>query len=438
MIAKIKRKNKTSAKTQFVKAWKKLTKNFNLYAFIFNSLYYLVKGMPGWFCIYALAPWFLVLLSVSMFGYFGQTFKIIAIITSILVVHVISGFLANGYLKDKKKTNSRIDFEAPTEYLAISGKRLFCLSALSGGGYLLYWMYKNWSAVKAATKENIQPIFRAYLFPVLFVYPLFLRIQKSSEEYVPVSRLFKICGILAVLLWLIISIFDLGIQSTNWNTLSRETLIGFLAFEILCALIFTPLFLPAQKVINTYNAKEFPERELKQKLTWGEYAITFTGFVLEYALLIGYICMAPSTQSLMPNLMKLSEQQQVAIGQTIGHAYRNIQGYKTVCADSNFELKNYPEEFKAAMADELDGLEQVLMRDNVSLEQSFNIFIQGDIWEQIQEELYNELKVIASPDDEGVASACQLLDADAADIAQNVADEIRPFYHEILTPLFKK
>lgn len=438
MIAKIKRKNKTDTNSQFVKIWKKLTKDFNLSAFVFNSLYYLFKGMPGWFCVYALAPWFLVLLSLSMFSYLGETFKIIAIITSILIVHIISGFMANGYLKNKVKTDAKIDFEAPVEYFVLSSKRLFLLSLLSGGWYLFYWMFKNWSAVKTATKEAFQPIVRAYLFPILFVYPLFLRVKKSAEKYAPTGRSFKICSVLTVLLWLIGGIVAFSIKTTAWNSFSKEALIGFLAFEIIFTLILTPLFLPIQKTINTYNAKEFPERGLKEKLTWGEYVITAVGFIAEYALLAGYICTMSTPQLFMPNLMKLPEQQQIAIGQTIGHAYRNIQGYKMVCADSDFELKNYPQEFKTAMASELDGLEQVLMRDNVSLEQAFDIFIQGSIWEQIQEELYNELKIIASPDDEGVASACQLLDTDAADIAQNVADEIRPFYHEILTPLFKK
>lgn len=171
-----------------------------------------------------------------------------------------------------------------------------------------------------------------------------------------------------------------------------------------------------------------------KKISFGKCALVIVAILLCYVAFEIYIKVTKP----LPYLTSLPKQQQVAIGQVIGHAYRNIQGYKLVCADSNFELKNYPQEFKAAMADELDGLEQILMRDNMFLEQSFSIFIQGDVWEQIQEELYNELKVIASPDDEGVASACQLLDADAADIAQNVADEIRPFYHEILTPLFKK
>lgn len=182
------------------------------------------------------------------------------------------------------------------------------------------------------------------------------------------------------------------------------------------------------------NTNKKPLFKAWKKIPFGKCAIVIAGILLCYVFYAIYIKITKP----LPYLTSLSTQQQVAVGQTIGHAYRNIQGYKAVCADSDFELKNYPEEFKAAMADELDGLEQVLMRDNISLEQAFNIFIQGDILKQIQEELYNELKVIASPDDKGVASACQLLDADAADIAQNVADEIRPLYHETLAPLFKE
>lgn len=171
-----------------------------------------------------------------------------------------------------------------------------------------------------------------------------------------------------------------------------------------------------------------------KKLPWGKTLIVFVIAVLCY---VSYIFWLKTTHQLS-YLVSLSQEQQVAIGQTIGYAYRNIYGYQEVCTQSGFELKEYPTEFKTAMAEELNGLEQVLARDNLTLDKAFVAFLEPDILQKIHEELYNELKIIANPDDTGISSACQILDQDAADIAQNVTDEIRPFYHEVLTPLFQK
>lgn len=411
--------------------------HFNWYAFVFNSLYYLVKGLPLYFCFYALAPWVLIMPATAFIKSSPAMFWILSG-SALLIVRIISGCMAHHHLEELKKTAKKINFEAPTEYLAISRKRLFFLSLLSGGWYLIYWMYKNWNAVRNATKEPILPIFRSYFFTIFFIYPLFLRIKTSAKKYKSVGRGFAVCSVLVVFFWLLNSLIDLKAAEADWETFSVFDLAAIIFLTFTTVLAISLLFLPIQNELNAYNQKEFPARGLKQKFTWGETVITLVGFIAEYAIFVLYILMALGNQSAMPNLQKLPQNQQIAIIQTIGTAYRNIHGYAAVCAQSGYELKNYPEEFKKSMDSELDGLEQILMRDNVSLEKSFDIFVQGDILKQIHEELYNELKIIAAPDDDGVSSACQLLDTDAADIAQNVSDEIRPFYYETLVPLFRE
>jgi hypothetical protein len=49
---------------------------------------------------------------------------------------------------------------------------LLIYMVFSMGSYALYWMYRNWDAVRAASGKRMWPIMRA-LFAIIYVWPLF-------------------------------------------------------------------------------------------------------------------------------------------------------------------------------------------------------------------------------------------------------------------------
>lgn len=65
-------------------------------------------------------------------------------------------------------------------FFAISKKRLFWGSFLSGGLYHYYWFYKNWKGVKTTEKRRINPISRS-LFWFFFIFSLFRKIFRSAR-----------------------------------------------------------------------------------------------------------------------------------------------------------------------------------------------------------------------------------------------------------------
>ncbi len=66
-------------------------------------------------------------------------------------------------------------------------KRLLISSVVSGGLYQIYWMYKNWQAVRRDTRDNqISPVVRGWLLGIFYIYPLLqtvrLNLQRSKTE----------------------------------------------------------------------------------------------------------------------------------------------------------------------------------------------------------------------------------------------------------------
>ena len=72
------------------------------------------------------------------------------------------------------------------KYFPVSGLKLAIMSVCTLGLYEIYWFYKNWCLVKERDDIVIHPLLRV-IFPVIFCYSLFSRIQETGEEHDQVS-----------------------------------------------------------------------------------------------------------------------------------------------------------------------------------------------------------------------------------------------------------
>jgi hypothetical protein len=68
-------------------------------------------------------------------------------------------------------------------YFRPSKTHFILLSILSAGGYLIYWQYRNWDAIKVFDQksDDVAPLWRA-IFSILFIYPLFRRMAKDLQS----------------------------------------------------------------------------------------------------------------------------------------------------------------------------------------------------------------------------------------------------------------
>ena len=64
---------------------------------------------------------------------------------------------------------------------SISTKKLIVMSLLTAGFYGLYWVYRNWRAIKIQESKKLSPFWRA-CFSVFYCYTLFKRILVSAAE----------------------------------------------------------------------------------------------------------------------------------------------------------------------------------------------------------------------------------------------------------------
>ena len=148
------------------------TSSFNLWAFLFGPFYYFYLGMYRGI--------FYLILSVLFFS-FGMVEGCVLY----FVFAIIIGFYANrnyiSFLKRKKEKYRFFNPDADTRYFNISNKRLFVLSLLTGGMYLMYWMYRNAKAMNQAQRDPIKPVWQAIFMSVTSI-NVFRAINYSAKK----------------------------------------------------------------------------------------------------------------------------------------------------------------------------------------------------------------------------------------------------------------
>lgn len=68
----------------------------------------------------------------------------------------------------------------PSALYVVSVTKFVVLYLLTGGGYIVYWSYRNWASYKERVGADIFPLVRAVLWP-FFILELFDKIQNGLE-----------------------------------------------------------------------------------------------------------------------------------------------------------------------------------------------------------------------------------------------------------------
>ena len=152
-------------------------KRFSVYAFVFNSLYYLLHGMPGWFMLYFFGG------SALIFVVFAFTRSLGAAFAMLLLLRFISALTAERLKQKHMKSfidrNQNVNYSKTVTFYFLPVRRLAICAVFSCGLFEFYWMYKNWKAVRRDTcDEEIRPLLRG-LFGFFFIWPLLSVIRRN-------------------------------------------------------------------------------------------------------------------------------------------------------------------------------------------------------------------------------------------------------------------
>jgi len=244
--------------------------SFNLWAFLFGPLYYLYLGMYRGI--------FYLIFSILLFSFGLLIGAILYFIFAIII-----GFCANGnyldFLKRKKEKYLFFDPDADTKYFNISNKRLVVLSLLTGGMYLMYWMYRNAQAMKEAQNDPIVPIWQA-IFMSFTSINVFRAVNYSVKKLGYKKDLKPLKS--AWLFFLLTALSGFEYKGGEDAFLSTELLFLLLSFYWLMILLTILLILKYQKAIFFYSErKNFP---LNKKLTVWEWVFVGIGILFNASL----------------------------------------------------------------------------------------------------------------------------------------------------------
>nr|WP_314483764.1 hypothetical protein [uncultured Pseudomonas sp.] len=134
-----------------------------------------------------------------------------------------------------------------SELYVVSVTKFVVLYLLTGGGYIVYWSYRNWATYKERVGADILPLVRAVLWP-FFILDLFDKIQNGLElagrqcRWHPEPR-----ALLIMLMVMISTLFAMFFDSPD------DAGVVFIANALLIT-VSVFLFVGAQRAINLLAA----------------------------------------------------------------------------------------------------------------------------------------------------------------------------------------
>ena len=328
-------------------------KRFSVYAFVFNSLYYLLHGMPGWFMLYFFGG------SALIFVVFAFTRSLGAAFAMLLLLRFISALTAERLKQKHMKSfidrNQNVNYSKTVTFYFLPVRRLAICAVFSCGLFEFYWMYKNWKAVRRDTcDEEIRPLLRS-LFGFFFIWPLLSVIRRNLGRSKTEGRKFAYyaagygCSLLIQLfcgLMLYGAFFSHFAQVLFWCTYMATWICGI----VLLAAI--------QKRINFHNQKS--NRKLNMP-GWqkAEIGITLAGLILNLVVLAVRI----PEEGRNPEL-------ELALGST----YQMTEGYVSFCRKQGYEMTRFPQVYAQYFRPELEIIGEALKPYRLTIRQAWNVF----------------------------------------------------------------
>ena len=149
-------------------------------------------------------------------------------------------------------------------YLNIPFIVFLLLSLLTGGLYRVYWLYRNWKAIKKADKSDISPFWRA-IFAIFFINEFFQHVCESAKElgykgFVKHRLLdgWYVTFVVLTWVWPLLFIVFSGISAIilHDNSVSSSFMfVGVLLYFLpaLCGILKYVCLWPIQRAINFYK-----------------------------------------------------------------------------------------------------------------------------------------------------------------------------------------
>ncbi len=270
---------------------------FSLPATLFGPFYLMFLGgaFSGLFTLLLQA-----LLSFLIFGFTANTSAFIAAVTVMLLILSVNLmcclYVNKLYIKNRlafKKKMQDFDPDAQIEWFNISATRLIMLTVLTGGGYLVYWFYRQSKAIKTAQKDNSFAPFADGLFCYLCSIHVFKRIAvvldnpKQLKPKASAWELFLLPLVGTSLLKVITIVFIIGSGMVSANMGIQELIKVQLVGGTIEILGFFLIIFSITYIVNKYRLAI--ELYCQQKQIPQTHKFTFWEIIL---LIIGIIGMA--------------------------------------------------------------------------------------------------------------------------------------------------
>lgn len=298
---------------------------FNIWAFAFNSFYFLANKM--WIPALLIMASQLILLSTAEYAQMSAG-------KSLLLVWGLPGLVSGlfGYkwlyrsMKRYIEDNQATDLSLPVNFAYIPLWRFALLTVLSFGTYYLFWCYIQWQAFRRDTKYySISPLLRSFWLG-LFIWPLLYRIKKNAPKPQKLTRWYTPIYL---------------ITATAFLT-SGLVLVFNLFLYIAFLLIAFAGLLAVQYQINRQTSYRPGNRELLR------------GEVL--TVVAGCLLMALSTFVLNKDFKDLHLMEATHI------SYMYMVEIEEQCLADGYEMTATPEAFAAEYSDELALLDEAWRR----------------------------------------------------------------------------
>jgi transglutaminase-like putative cysteine protease len=212
----------------------------------------------------------------------------------------------------RKESGNRPDFET-TAFSPISVIKFLFLSILTTGIYSIYWIYRNWLAIKVANNVSIMPVGRA-IFNIIWFYPLMLQAIEHSKKQFNENKVMPIyVAVLLSIAYIFLSIADFFSDV--------DALLYISIF--LTPVLFLPLLIYINKVSGSeneayiYNSKWRITNTLTVILfapIWLYVAATFTNYLPSSSVIL-------EKDMLSSDLKYLYRQRVLPANETISHFY---------------------------------------------------------------------------------------------------------------------
>lgn len=246
----------------------------NGWAFLFGPFYYLYLGL--------IRSVFYIILSLFFFS-FGFYIGLLCYVVFALILSVRANKHYLDYLKRKKEKYQDFNPDADTPYFNITTNRLLILSLITGGVYLMYWIYRNAKVIRKYQKDRLRPVWQA----------IFMSFT-SINVFRAISHSVKALGyekdlnpkLSAWLVLFLTATYSYEYNGEEASLLSLEFLFGLVVIYWVMIFLTSILFVKYQKAIAFYSEKKnIPVA----KITGWECFFVFIGCLINSSLIISTV-----------------------------------------------------------------------------------------------------------------------------------------------------